>query len=243
MINVRKTYTESRAKVMNIFKIDIASKYRITGQQEKFSDIFGEIKPEVVASELSAVISKGNKEITYGEFIIDYKTKYSVLFADNTGIEEIMADTGMTDTEKMTAIRQYIIGVLVSYIGKEIIPHISETLVDTDSMKLNEKQIVVYRILQMLMYGKSVEYIKNYEFKPGTGTLIEIVNSIIDKNTGVIGAWANTDMTIKTLADDSEAISKLGEIHAIISNNISIDIGDKITIATLDGIKATLSAA
>lgn len=218
---------------MNVFKTDPASEYRLKGLDESFEAIFGNVNPEIVAKELAGVISGDMK---YEEF----NAKFSALFVDKSEIDNMPKE--IAPEVKMTLIRQYILGIFISHICKEIIPQIAEGMpLDINKMKLNAKQIVVYEIMQLLMNGKSVADIKDHEFKPDQSvSLFDIVNNIMARTDikDILRAWNMTDMVIP------KAIVKNEDILPLIFDSTNVDnIGDKITIATLDGIKATLSAA
>ncbi|MDD5021614.1 MAG: ElyC/SanA/YdcF family protein [Endomicrobiaceae bacterium] len=260
-INIKKTFIDNRDKLMNVFKTDPASEYRSKGSDESFEDIFGNLKAEIIAKELASVISGDMK---YEEFGRTFNTKFGTLFADKSEIEDIMKmtekpgyyndyidkDTKETITlekVKMILIRQYILGIFISHIGKEIIPQIAEDMpLDMNKMKLNARQIIVYEIMQLLMDGESVADIKSYEFNPDQSkTLFDMVNNIMARNEikDILRAWNMTDMAIDPL-EGSKVIEKIEDIHTLIFDSINVDnIGDKIAIVTLDGIKATLSAA
>lgn len=243
-INVKKTLIKSRDKLMNVFKADPASEYRLKGLDESFEAIFGNVNAEIVAKELSRVISGDMK---YEEFNKDFNAKFSALFADKSEIENIISNKEITPEVKMTLIRQYVIGIFIAHVGKEIIPQIAEDMpFDIDTMKLNAKQVVVYEVIQLLMNGKSVSDIKSHKFTPDqTQSLFDMVNSIMSRNDikNILRAWNMTDMVIETL-NDSKAVEKIEDIHTLIFDSIKVDdIGDKIAVVTLDGIKATLSAA
>ena len=243
-INVKKTLIKSRDKLMNVFKADPASEYRLKGLDESFEAIFGNVNAEIVAKELSRVISGDMK---YEEFNKDFNAKFSALFADKSEIENIISNKEITPEVKMTLIRQYVIGIFIAHVGKEIIPQIAEDMpFDIDTMKLNAKQVVVYEVIQLLMNGKSVSDIKSHKFTPDqTQSLFDMVNSIMSRNDikNILRAWNMTDMVIETL-NDSKAVEKIEDIHTLIFDSIKVDdIGDKIAVVTLDGIKAPLSAA
>ncbi|MDD4166565.1 MAG: hypothetical protein PHN29_06045, partial [Endomicrobiaceae bacterium] len=260
-VNVKRTFIKSRERIMNVFKANPANEYRLNGLSESFDSVFGSVNPEIAAKELSEVLSG---DMAYDKFESGFETKFSSLFVDKSVIKAIMNMTEMpgyykdyTNPEtkqqitlkevKMMLIRQYIIGVFIANINNEIIPEISADMpFDMNKMKLNAKQIVVYEIMQLLMAGNSVAAIKSYEFKPDQSRpLSDMVNDIIQRGDikSILKEWNMTDMVIKTL-DNSKAAERMEDIHTLILDSINIDnIGDKIAIASLDGIKATLSAA
>ena len=122
---------------------------------------------------------------------------------------------------------------------------IYEKEIDMNSMKIEAKKQIVYRILQALVEGKNIEQIRDKIQEAGkvidsrVGTLADLVKGVLasDEAKGISKQWNKTDMVI-------EGTANFEAIRILLDDNIKpVSEIAKMTVEVLKGVRATLSAA
>lgn len=245
MISVGKTYVSNGFAVL--FKKDVATLNLCEGLEAEYKDIFAATPAQTVASTLKDLLS-GN--ISYDDFIEDYKTgKLNVIMTDELDIKiKSILEDDITNDEKVTALRQFVLGVLISFVENNISVISGDMDVDITSMKVEDKNQLIYRVIQLLVSGQSIETIaKNIQQAEldksmSLGLILEKINNS-QKSKDIAAQWRKTDMTISILTE-SQVMENMEEIKALLTDNIKpLNIMQESFAFSTTQIKGILAAA
>jgi hypothetical protein len=176
---VKKIFGESATKTMislgttfttnmfaGLFKKDAPSKCFSNAYELGYEAVFGNVSPEKVAGVFKEVLTG---KIDYEKFKENYdnnkeenKDVFTTEF-DNIVASSIEKETNLKSEEKMAMLRQYVMGFMVSYIEKhfEDFYEIPEwNIIDIKQMDINVKNQIIYRIMSLMLSGKSPKEIK-----------------------------------------------------------------------------------
>ena len=245
MISVGKTYVSNGFAIL--FKKDVATLNLSEGLETEYKDVFAAMPAQTVASTLKELLS-GN--VSYDAFVADYNSgKLSAIMTDELDIKiKSVLEDEMTNDEKVTALRQFVLGVLITFVENNIDVISGDIEVDVASMKVEDKNQLIYRVIQLLAAGQSIEKIsetvQQLELNKDM-SLGQLVANITDssKSKAIAEQWNKTDMTV-SLLKASEVMENMEDIKALLTDNIKpLNIMQESFAFSTTQIKGILAAA
>ena len=275
MISLGTTYTANM--FAELFKKDAPTKCFSNAYELGYEAVFGEVSPEIVAGAFKDVLigKEKDKVLTenkpYERFRKDYdeykkvdsKFKYKKAFTnefEKIVLSSIDKEKTVKPEEQTAMLRQYVMGFMISYIEKHFdefyeIPEWDKItdikIIDIKQMDINVKNQIMYRIIYLLLAGKSPETIKKEltataKDNKNEGSMEEMVKKAKDGQLSrdISSMVARTDSVI-----DDKMIPKENIIPIDIYNDINILLEDSLVpIATnklqgMDLIKVAKSIA
>ncbi|MCR4662572.1 MAG: hypothetical protein K5622_01630 [Endomicrobiaceae bacterium] len=248
MVSVGKAYITN--KFSSLFNKDIVSRSFEEGFETDLSDIFRtELKVEDVITMIKPLLSQKNVSF---DMIKNLKIDEASIFTQEM-MERINAIETESASEKVSALRQFVIGALIKYVEEQVPAVIASQkdkfdfefdATDIDTMNKQSRQQIDYRFIQLLMTGKSIEQIlaEVSERKlDGTKTFADILK--IANDDVINKKWNESDMIIDPLAE-SEVISAEEAIKALLMDSIKVvDVMNNAFNLSTEGIKGILASA
>ena len=244
MIALGKSYITN--KFASLFNKNYVSMYFSEGLETDMEDTFNGNINKVVPV-IKSLLSKKEFSIEELNTLVDNN---SAIFTDRflKTVNAVINNEDLSADEKIPAIRQFVIGTLINYIESEL-PNVLEQnseLKNVDFNKINKSAMeqVEYRIMQLLMSGKSLENIVTEVAEQQVSSnksFAEILNEAYDSE--IASEWIKTDMLIKPISDSNVAEAE-GAIKALLMDSIKVDsiMEDTLSVG-IEGIADILAAA
>ena len=243
MISVGKTYVGN--EFARLIKKDIATIYFTQGYESENEELF---KDEQNMKEIMELYLKkllcGNmteeelKGMELGEKLTEEHKKK---------IEEIRNEKELKEGEKIVALRQLMMGSMVSYIERKMEKSYGKTI-EMRMMKVETKRYIVSKILQGIMNGESLEEIKEkLEKTKGLEeqiTIREQAKAVIEQKgyKDVMEKWNKTDVV---MGEEGITAEEYKNIKILMEDNLKpLGMIEKIEQSgMMEGIKSALKAA
>jgi hypothetical protein len=248
MVSVGKSYITN--KFASLFNKDIVSRSFEEGIETDLSDIFvSELNVEDIMSMIKPLLTQ--KDVSF-DSIKNLRVNGESIFTKEM-MEKINGIENEYASEKVSALRQFVIGALIKYVEDQV-PAIIETqkdkfefelyASDIDTMNKQSRQQIDYRFIQLLMTGRSLEQIltdiasrKLDDTKPFAEILKIANDDIINKK------WNDSDMIIDPLTE-SKTISAEEAIKALLMDSVKVvDVMNSAFNLSTEGIKGILASA
>ena len=248
MVSVGKSYITN--KFASLFNKDIVSRSFEEGIETDLSDIFvSELNVEDIMSMIKPLLTQ--KDVSF-DSIKNLRVNGESIFTKEM-MEKINGIENEYASEKVSALRQFVIGALIKYVEDQV-PAIIEAqkdkfefelyASDIDTMNKQSRQQIDYRFIQLLMTGRSLEQIltdiasrKLDDTKPFAEILKIANDDIINKK------WNDSDMIIDPLTE-SKAISAEEAIKALLMDSVKVvDVMNSAFNLSTEGIKGILASA
>ena len=243
MISLGKTYINSQFG--QLLKKNTATIYFSKGYEKGYEELFGDISIEETAKELKNLLSA---EMSYENFIKEYEQGKFDNIMTNEMKEEVLKiekEKKFSEKEKVTAIRQIVIGSMVSYVEKQII----SKYCDVNTTDIKVKNQITDRILSLICNGYGIEYIEKELTKEEitiNEKLSKLVREILNSERAkdISKRWNKTDVTLKVYAENN-VIEDMKEIRILLEDNLKpVDREEnRIVENVLDVTKMLLQAA
>jgi hypothetical protein len=242
MISVGKTYVGN--EFARLIKKDIATIYFTQGYESEKEELFKDEQnmKEIMELYLKKLLcgkmtEEELKGMELGEKLTEEHKKK---------IEEIRNEKELKEGEKIVALRQLMMGSMVSYIERKMEKSYGKTI-EMRMMKVETKRYIVSKILQGIMNGESLEEIKDKLEKTKLEektTIREQAKAVIEQKgyKDVMEKWNKTDVV---MGEEGITEEEYKNIKILMEDNLKpLGMIEKIEQSgMMEGIKSALKAA
>jgi hypothetical protein len=239
MISLGTTFTTNM--FAELFKKDSASKGFGNAYEIGYEPIFRDISPDIVAGVFKDLLTDN---MNFNEFL-EYeqrekknnseKAKVFTKEFDKLVIEDIKEEVSkynISEKEQTAMLKQYVIGLLISYIEN----HFDELyeikqwdkMIDIKQMDINVKNQIMYRILLLLLKEMSFSSIKQYVSvevgdNQNESSMKQIVNNIKNNelSVNISKMLMKTDMNINSVIKNNiDTITICNDINMLLEDSL-----------------------